>query len=122
MSYVRHFRIMVAAFAAFMAASEVQAQMTASAVRSACRGEYWRYCSGVLPGGGRIAACLDRHIEALNRDCAAAVLLVSRCAGDYRRLCAGVTPGSGEVRACLSEHRAQLSAPCAAIVAKSAGN
>ena len=36
-----------------------------------CRSDYDRLCSGVIPGGGRILACLQSHAGALSRPCAA---------------------------------------------------
>jgi hypothetical protein len=112
----------IAALSASALATGAQAQMTASSARSACMWEYLRFCSGVMPGGGRIIACLSKHTEALNAECAAAVSLGARCVDDYRKFCASAAPGSGALRACLFEHRARLTAGCAAIVAKSAGN
>ena len=35
-----------------------------------CRSDYDRLCRGVLPGGGRILACLQSHAGALSRPCA----------------------------------------------------
>ncbi len=36
---------------------------------SVCRSDYDRLCSGVMPGGGRILACLQSHARALSRQC-----------------------------------------------------
>ena len=40
-----------------------------SAVREACRADYAKYCSGVTPGGGRIAACLNKQHDQLGEAC-----------------------------------------------------
>ncbi len=38
-----------------------------------CRGDYDRLCGGVLPGGGRILACLQAHGSQLSLACAQAM-------------------------------------------------
>lgn len=35
-----------------------------------CRGDYDRLCSGVVPGGGRILACLQNRASELSKSCA----------------------------------------------------
>ena len=39
------------------------------AERQACNPDYNRFCSGVLPGGGRIIACLKKHKPELTEAC-----------------------------------------------------
>jgi len=38
-----------------------------------CRGDYDRFCSSVVPGGGRILACLQRNANQLSLGCAQAM-------------------------------------------------
>ena len=38
-----------------------------------CRGDYDRVCSNVVPGGGRILACLQDHANQLSPGCAQAM-------------------------------------------------
>ena len=102
--------------------SGANAQMDAQSVRDACMGEYQRYCAGVLPGGGRIVACLNEHADALNAQCAKVISLAARCVDDYKRFCPQTEPGNGGLRACLLEHRTDLSPGCALAIAKPARN
>ena len=43
-------------------------EMTAEQ-RSACMGDYEKYCRGVAPGGGRIIACLAKESDKLAPVC-----------------------------------------------------
>lgn len=58
---------------------ELQTQVTpqmrseAMAVMQACRADYDRLCSDVLPGGGRILACLEAHAGELGPGCVRAI-------------------------------------------------
>jgi len=61
-----------------LAASEAGAQQTvpvqyrkeAIALMQSCRADHDRLCSGVVPGGGRILACLQNHAADLSAACA----------------------------------------------------
>lgn len=37
--------------------------------RSACMGDYEKFCKGVAPGGGRVIACLSKSIDKLTAEC-----------------------------------------------------
>ena len=37
--------------------------------RSACMGDYQKYCKGTVPGGGRIIACLSKSSDKLTPEC-----------------------------------------------------
>jgi hypothetical protein len=43
-------------------------EMTAEQ-RSACMGDYEKYCKGVTPGGGRIIACLAKESDKITPAC-----------------------------------------------------
>ena len=50
-----------------------QMRSEAMALMQACRADYQRLCSDVVPGGGRILACLHLHAGALSAACAQAM-------------------------------------------------
>ena len=47
--------------------------MAQRAVLQACKPDIARYCSYVSPGGGRIKACMKRHVRELSPPCKEAV-------------------------------------------------
>ena len=52
--------------AALLCASEAAvAQDLTAEQRSACKGDYEKYCRGTTPGGGRIIACLSKSSDKL---------------------------------------------------------
>jgi hypothetical protein len=65
--------------AATPTASFAQAQIPpemrseAMALMLICRGDYDRLCGGVMPGGGRILACLQGHADQLGSACGQAL-------------------------------------------------
>jgi hypothetical protein len=50
-----------------------QMRNEALSLMQVCRGDYDRLCSGVVPGGGRILACLHLHASQLSPGCAQAM-------------------------------------------------
>ena len=45
------------------------AQELTAEQRSACMGDYEKYCKGVVPGGGRIIACLAKESDKITPAC-----------------------------------------------------
>ncbi len=45
------------------------AQNLTAAQRTACKADYDKYCTGTMPGGGRIIACLNKQRDALSDAC-----------------------------------------------------
>lgn len=45
------------------------AQELTAEQRSACMGDYEKYCKGVVPGGGRIIACLAKENDKITPAC-----------------------------------------------------
>jgi Cysteine rich repeat len=45
------------------------AQELTAAQRDACMGDYQKYCKSVIPGGGRIIACLAKESDKLTPAC-----------------------------------------------------
>jgi hypothetical protein len=37
--------------------------------KAACRADYRKFCTGVMPGGGRLIKCLSKHTNDLTPDC-----------------------------------------------------
>ncbi len=59
--------ILMAVFLSLSGAAYAQ-ELTAEQ-RSACMGDYEKFCKGVAPGGGRIIACLSKSSDKLTPDC-----------------------------------------------------
>lgn len=57
------------------AQTQIPPQMRGEAMNlmQICRADYDRVCSGVVPGGGRILACLQNHANQLSPGCAQAM-------------------------------------------------
>jgi hypothetical protein len=56
--------------AALLYASQAAfAQELTAEQRSACMGDYEKYCKGVVPGGGRIIACLAKESDKITPAC-----------------------------------------------------
>lgn len=45
------------------------AQELTAEQRSACMGDYEKFCKGVAPGGGRVIACLSKSSDKLTPEC-----------------------------------------------------
>jgi len=50
-----------------------QMRSEAIAIMHACRADYDRLCGDVIPGGGRILACLQAHTRELSQGCVQAI-------------------------------------------------
>ncbi|MFI0847430.1 cysteine rich repeat-containing protein [Mesorhizobium sp. IMUNJ23232] len=50
-----------------MAAGDVMAQTAAE--QAACKADYQKFCSGVMPGGGRVLECLAKQKDKLSPAC-----------------------------------------------------
>jgi hypothetical protein len=59
--------ILIAALLCLSGAAHAQ-DLTAEQ-RSACMGDYEKFCKGVAPGGGRIIACLSKSSDKLAPEC-----------------------------------------------------
>ena len=113
-----------AAFIAVMPPPAVEAQGFAPgrgrAVLRACAADHLRFCRGVLPGGGRIIRCLNRHADLVSQPCfqaltawgLTAVNAFRRCLPDVAALCPDVPPRSGPALACLQRNAGKLSKAC----------
>jgi hypothetical protein len=60
--------------AALLCASQVAySQEITAAQRAACQGDFDKYCKSVVPGGGRIIACLNKESSNLTPACKTAL-------------------------------------------------
>lgn len=57
----------VSFLATLFAASFALAQTAAE--EQACKADFKKYCSGVVPGGGRVIACLEKQKDKLSPEC-----------------------------------------------------
>lgn len=103
-----------------------RAEQRAREVHQKCQGDVWQFCQGILPGQGRILACLTSHQTELSPPCAEefararekAKGLRQACAADAKQLCAGIREGKGRIYACLVSNRDRVSPPCQQALAR----
>jgi hypothetical protein len=69
----RHFAIAAALSLAALASTESGAFAQQAAAMKYCKADVERLCPGVLPGGGRIIACLKAHKEEISIGCGKAL-------------------------------------------------
>jgi hypothetical protein len=62
-------RIILATTAVVGASYVASAQELTAAQRAACTGDYQKFCKSVMPGGGRIIACLSKQTDNLTPAC-----------------------------------------------------
>lgn len=60
---------MIVTTAALLCVSQALAQELTAAQRDACKGDYEKFCKGVMPGGGRIIACLNKAGDKITPAC-----------------------------------------------------
>jgi hypothetical protein len=85
-----------------------------------CADDAAKFCKGVNPGGGRMAACLKEHQKDLTPACRQRtenMMMRSKemhkaCADDIDKFCQNVQPGKGQIANCMREHKSELSAEC----------
>ena len=99
----------------------------AERVQTSCREELQSHCSSVMPGQGRVLACLYVHGDQLSEECERALdevaklledsalavqFVAGECEHDIKTHCGSVTPGDGRVLACLERNEEQVSSRC----------
>jgi hypothetical protein len=62
-------RTILTATAVLCLSQAASAQEMTAEQRSACMGDYEKYCKGVAPGGGRIIACLAKESDKITPAC-----------------------------------------------------
>ena len=117
--------IVVAAL--FMAGRAQAEDSVADKVKKACNKELSTFCKGVVPGEGRILACLYAFEDKVSDACEYAVydaasqleqaatalkFAASQCNDDLQKFCANVKPGEGRALACLNKNEKDVSQTC----------
>jgi hypothetical protein len=65
---MKRLSIAVAVLAIGFSATTFAQSLTAEQ-RAACKLDFDKYCTGTIPGGGRIVACLNKQHDALSDAC-----------------------------------------------------
>jgi hypothetical protein len=96
-------------------------------VKKACNKELTTFCKGVVPGQGRVLACLYAFEDRVSDQCAYAVydaavqleqavaalkFAAAQCKDDLKRFCADVKPGKGRGLACIDKNEKDVSQQC----------
>ncbi len=87
----------------------------------ACRADRQKFCAGIKPGDGKLAACMKEHEAELSPECTAARqaardsgrIIRASCKADAQKFCADVEKGQGRMLQCLESHAAELQQACA---------
>ena len=108
-------------------AMEQAGQEIVKTVAEGCKKEIETYCKDVIPGEGRVLACLYAREDKLSGRCdyalydAAAQLerainaltyVANECGDDLDKFCADIAPGEGRLAECLKKNEAKVSGRC----------
>jgi hypothetical protein len=92
-----------------------------------CQKELTTFCKDVVPGEGRIVACLYAYQDKLTPRCEYALYdsvgqldrtlanlsyAIGECRDDLKKHCADVKPGEGRLLDCMNKNEAKVSARC----------
>ncbi len=105
-------------------------RLAAQSIFESCETDLKDFCSQVLPGNGRIVACIYAHEDKISESCDAAIedqaslldwffesvrYVMDRCADDIQKHCAGTRFGGGRIFTCLVENASSLTDECRAL-------
>lgn len=103
------------------------AETLGDALKKACHKELTTFCKGVVPGQGRVLACLYAFEDKVSDQCiyalydaslqleqavAALKFAASACKDDLQKFCANVKVGQGRALACLNKNDKDVSQAC----------
>jgi len=92
-----------------------------------CQKEIDTYCKDVIPGKGRVLACLYARQDKLSARCeyaiydaaaqlerivAALTYLANECRDDLKTYCSGVKSGEGRLLQCIEKKKEKVSSRC----------
>ncbi len=108
-------RLMRDLAAGVLALASVTPNLTyaASDLMRACRADYRKFCSGMKPGGGRIADCLKQYQAELSPSCQTFIGTIGECGEEAKKICGSDATGSS-FRECVKAHAAEFSPACQA--------
>ena len=99
----------------------------AMGISADCAADTKKFCKGIIPGAGRIIACLMSHEAELAPACKAhsekarakinegiEKLVLGACKKDRDKFCKDIKPGEGRILECLKQNRASLKPACKA--------
>ena len=89
-----------------------------------CAEDVAKFCSDVMPGGGRIGRCLKANKSEVSQACKDSIAGLgekvrdarSACEDDTFKFCRNVRAGRGRLIRCLKRHEGELSEACQAKV------
>lgn len=61
--------LLIAIFAGVTPAHALPGNQIPDDVKVRCKADYAKLCSNVMPGGGRILACFQAHMDEVSPDC-----------------------------------------------------
>jgi hypothetical protein len=103
------------------------ADSTADKLKKSCNKELTTFCKGVVPGEGRVLACLYAFENKVSDQCSYAVYdaalelekavaalkyAAGQCSADLQKYCASVKPGQGRGLACLQKNDKNVTQQC----------
>lgn len=114
-------------FTVLLAMTAGAEQGLVESVANGCKTEIDTFCKGVIPGNGRMLACLYSRMDKLSGKCeyalydaavqleravAALSYVVNECADDLNQFCRDVQAGEGRLLRCLEENNPKVSTRC----------
>jgi len=82
----------------------------------ACPVDLKSLCTGIMPGEGRIPACMMSHLGdrsvACSTELSRTAYVAKECEADEKRYCGNVKSGGGRIESCMRPHLGDVSDAC----------